>query len=199
MNKQEFISALRARLNGMPEQDTAERIDFYVEMIDDRMEEGLSEEEAIAKLGSVDTIASQIIADIPLSKIAKEKLKSKRRIKAWEIVLLVLGSPIWLSLLIVALAVVLSLYVILWSLIASVWAVFASFCACALGGIAVGVIFICFSNVPSGIATIGAAIACAGLSIFLFFGAYASTKGAVLLTKKIALGIKKCFIKKENA
>jgi len=50
-----------------------------------------------------------------------------------EIVLLTLGSPIWLSLGIAAVAVILSLYISLWAIIFSLGAVFASFAACSVG------------------------------------------------------------------
>lgn len=199
MRKQEFLSALKMKLSGLPKQDIEERLNFYSEMIDDRMEDGRTEEEAVSEIGSVNEIAAQIIAEIPPYKLAKEKTKQKRRLKAWEIVLLALGSPIWLSLLIASFAVILSLYIVLWSLIISIWAVFVSLVACAFGGVAASVIFICQGNVLVGITMIGVCIVCAGLSIFLFFGCKAATKGTLLLTKKIALGIKKCFVKKENA
>ena len=45
---------------------------------------------------------------------------------------------------------------------------------------------------------IGAGLVLAGLSIFFFFGCKASTKGTVWLTKRIALGIKNLFIRKEK-
>ena len=50
-------------------------------------------------------------------------MRPKRRLQAWEIVLLALGLPVWLSLGLAALAVVLSLYVVVWSLDVSLWAV----------------------------------------------------------------------------
>ena len=50
MSKQEFLDQLRARLSGLPRQDVIERLNFYSEMIDDRMEEGLSEEDAKAMI-----------------------------------------------------------------------------------------------------------------------------------------------------
>lgn len=199
MRKQEFLCALKNRLSGLPEQDVEERLNFYSEMIDDRMEEGRTEEEAISDIGSVDEISAQIIADIPLTKIATERVKPKRRLKMWEIVLLVLGSPIWLSLAIAAFSVILSLYVVLWSLIVSAWAVFVSFAACAIGFVIAGIFFALGGNGLTGIAVVGAGIVCAGLSIFLFFGCKAATNGIIRLGKKIALGLKKCFIKKENA
>ena len=199
MNKTEFLLDLTEKLSPLPWEEIADRWDYYSEMIDDRVEEGMSEEEAIAELGTVDEIAAQILSDIPLSTLVKKKLKSKRRIKAWEIVLLVLGSPIWLSLLITAFAVVLALYVSLWTVIISLWAVFVSLIACALAGIAIGIFWAITGRTPAGIAMIGAGILCAGLSIFLFFGCKVSTKGAALLAKKIVLGIKRCFLKKEDA
>ena len=198
MTKQEFLDSLRARLSGLPRQELEERLAFYGEMIDDRIEEGRTEEEAVLDIGSVDEISAQIIKDIPLTKIAKERLKPKRSIKTWEIVLLAVGSPIWLSLAIAALAVILSLYVVLWSVIISVWSVFASLVACAFGITAAGVILAVSSNSLSGFAMVGAGLVLAGLSVFLFFGCKAATKGIVLLTKAIALGIKKSFVGKES-
>ena len=198
MTKQDFINALQVKLIGLPKQDTEERLAFYSEMIDDRMEDGLSEEDAVAAIGSIDDVKAQIIADIPISKIAKERMKPKRRLKAWEIVLLALGSPIWLSLAIAAFAVLLALYVVLWSLVVSIWSVFVSLVASSFACIAGGVVLIIFGNTFIGLAAIGAGIVCAGLSIFLFFACKAATKGVILLTKAITLGIKKCFVKKEE-
>lgn len=66
---------------------------FYAEMLDDRIEEGLSEEEAVAAAGAVEEIVRQTVDETPLAKIAKERVRPKRHLKAWEIVLLALGSP----------------------------------------------------------------------------------------------------------
>lgn len=198
MTKQEFVANLRAKLGGLPMQDVEDRISFYCEMIDDRIEEGRSEEEAVSAIGSVDEIVSQIIADIPLAKIAREKIKPKRRLWAWEIVLLVLGAPIWLSLLIAAIAVILSLYAALWSVIISLWSVFGALCGVAIGGAVSGAVSAVLGNTVTGIALLGCALLCAGLSVFAFFGCKAATKGTLWLTKKMALGIKKCFIGRES-
>ena len=137
MNKQAFLAQLRKGL--LPEDDIDERLTFYSELIDDRMEDGIPEETAVHETGTVDELVSQIVADIPLGKLVKEKITPKKRPKAWEIVLLVLGSPVWLPLLIAAFAVMLSLYVVLWSVIIVLWAAFVSFAACGPAGIAAGV------------------------------------------------------------
>ncbi len=199
MSKQEFLVQLRKGLSGLPQDDMEERLIFYSEMIDDRMEEGLSEEDAVREIGNIDELISQIVADIPLTKLVKEKIIPKKRLKAWEIVLLLLSSPIWLCLLIVAFAVIFSLYVVLWSAIIALWAVFASIAACSIVGVAAGIVFTIGGNGLTGIAVIAAGIVCAGLSIFIFYGCKTSTKGILMLTKRIAVWIKNGFIKKEEA
>ena len=128
--------------------------------------------------------------------IANEKC-NKRRIPAWEITLIVLGFPLWLPLLIIAFAVILSVFICLWAVIICFWAAFASLIACAFGGIVGGAITAVGINRVSGIAIISAGLVCTGLSIFIFFGCKAVTKGMALLTKSIILSIKKCFTKKE--
>ena len=199
MNKQEFIAELQNKLSGLPEKDVQDRLIFYGEMIDDRMEDGLSEEEAVRDIGSVDEIAEQIIAETPLVKIVKDKIKTKRKIQTWEIILLILSFPILGSLLISAFAVIISVYATIWSIVISFWAVFASMVACAVCGVGIGIGFSLSSSTLIGIALIGTGLVCTGLSIYLFFGCTAATKGTVLLTNKIILMTKNCFIKKEAA
>ena len=199
MTKIEFILSLNEKLSGLPRDDVRERLNFYSEMIEDRMEEGLSEEEAVLAVGSVDEIAAQIIADIPVKNADKEKIRSKRSLKAWEIVLLILGSPVWFSLLVAAFAVILSLYVSVWAVIISLWAVFASLVACSPSGVATGVGFVIAGKALSGVAVMSSGIVCAGLSILSFYGCKALTKATLLLTKNAALYIKKLFTRREEA
>lgn len=122
MNKNEFLSALQKRLRGLPKKEQRERLNFYSEMIDDRIEEGLSEEDAVIAVGTVDDIDCQISQEI---KSANNEGSEAGGIKlrAWETALLILGSPIWISLLAAAFAVGISLYAVLWSVLISLWAI----------------------------------------------------------------------------
>ena len=199
MTKQIFLDQLRAGLYGLPQDDIEERVSFYSEMIDDRMEEGLTEEAAVAGIGPVDTIISQIIAETPLPRLVREQIKSRPRMRAWEVILLILGFPLWFPLLIAAFAVVFSVYVVIWSVILALWAVEAACIAGAFAGVIVGFIQIFQGNLLWGLLLISAAILLSGLSILLFFGCIAASKGALYLTKKIALGIKSLFLRKENS
>lgn len=198
MNKQEFLSQLREGLAGLPGQDIEERLIFYSEMIDERMAEGLTEEEAVDGIGTVNEIVFQIADELPTGQAAIQITKEKRRMGPWGIALLILGVPIWGSLLVSAFAVVFSLWVSMWSVIVSLWAVFVSLGVCAVGAVAAGIMFAVTGNGLTGAAMLGAAFVCAGLCIFAFFGCKEATRGAVWLTRKIAFGIKTCFAGKEK-
>lgn len=120
MNKRAFIARLKARLRGLSRREVDDRISFYLEAIDDRIEEGMSEDAAVEAVGDVDVIAEQIRADIG-AKVGDDY--NKKNWKAWEIVLVALGSPLWASLLLAALAIVLSIYIVVWAVNLTLWAV----------------------------------------------------------------------------
>ena len=61
MNKQKFLAELKKSLSALGRNDIEDRLAFYGEMIDDRIEEGFSESEAVLAVGSADEIAAQIL------------------------------------------------------------------------------------------------------------------------------------------
>ena len=115
MNKQEFLRALKKKLSRLSKKDVQERLNFYSEMIDDRIEEGLSEEEAVAAVGSIQEVAEQIISEASDAKSGDGDHKG-RRLKVWEIVFLAVGSPIWAPILA-------AVFITVWALVLSLWAV----------------------------------------------------------------------------
>ena len=198
MNKQDFMATLRKRLSEQPTQAVEERLAFYSEIIDDRMEDGLSEEEAVAAIGTVDEIAAQILSDMPQTKARTAENPPKEKWQTWQILLLVLGAPVWFSLLIAALSIVISLYASVWSVIISLWAVFATLIGCAVSGIAAG-IGLAGASALAGGALICAGVICAGLAILLFFGCRAVTRGSIYLTRTAVQWVARLFCKKESA
>ena len=199
MNKKEFLLALKESLRGLPTSDIEERVSFYAEMIDDRMEEGISEADAIAAIGSVEDLSTEIIASTSLTRIAKVKLKPQGRLSTHEILLLTIGSPLWVSLAIAAGSALLAIYLSFWSVLISFWASFAALAGCAVGGLmGGGIFFVLGENYTAAIATIGACLVCAGLAILAFFGCKALTRLFLHLTKKTILCVKKRLIKKEE-
>ena len=191
MNRNEFNKALRRGLSSLSHEDIEAQVSFYNEMIDDRMEEGLSEEEAVAQIGSVEQIIGHAILDEPV--------KQKHTLGALEIVLLVLGSPVWLSLLIAAFALVLSLYTVLWSVVVSLWAVEGSVLGCAFAGFVVPIAYMFDGHPLNALAFLGFSLFCAGMSIFGFYGCKSLTKACAFLSKKAFTLIKSLFVRKEAA
>ena len=199
MNKTEFLLDLTEKLSPLPGEEIADRWDYYSEMIDDRMEEGLTEEQAVAALGSVEEIAAQILGEIPLGTLVKAKLKPRRALRAWEVVLLVLGSPVWLPLLAAALIVILAVYVSLWAVVISLYAADLALAVSAAACAASAVIYTVGGNLATGAFLFGGGLVLAGLAIFLFLGCNQTAKGALWLGKAFLRGIKSCFIRKETA
>ena len=199
MNKQEFLNALKSKISGLSSEDIDERLNFYSEMIDDRIEDGKSEEDAIKEIGTPDEIASQIISETPLTKIVKHKVKSSHKPTALEITLIAIGFPVWLPLLIAAVAIIFSLYAVVWSLVVSLWAVCLAFTICSPAFLLAGFIALIMKHGVSAIIVIAGAFFIGGLAILLFFGCLASTKGVINLTKLIILSIKKCLVKGKEA
>ena len=59
MTKDEFMARLRKALSGLPESEISRTLDFYDEMIDDRIEDGMTESAAVEAAGPIETIAAQ--------------------------------------------------------------------------------------------------------------------------------------------
>jgi len=198
MNREGFINELKARLNGLPKEDVDERISFYEEMISDRVEDGMSEEEAVLEIGSIDSVVDQIMSEIPLTKLVKQKVRPKQKMKTWQIVLIAVGSVVWVPLLIAFAAVAFALYIVLWALVICLYAVTLTFACCAISSVPIAFIFGSDGNIPGVLFSIAAGLILAGLAIFLIFACIGATKGVISLTGKIILKIKTSFVGKEK-
>ena len=198
MDKKEFLSALEARLAGLPEADRRSSLDFYAEMLDDLMEGGMTEREAVASLGSVDAIAEEILMDTPLPKLIKAKMKPKRRMRAWEIVLIAVGSPVWLPILIALFAVALSLYITLWAAVLSLYAGDLAFAVSAPAGIVAAILLFVQGEAAGGLLFFGAGLVLVGLTVLWLLLCNLTAKGVWQLGKLTLRGIKACFIRKEG-
>ena len=198
MNKEEFLAELSRRLSGLTDSDIRERVDFYREMIEDHVEDGLSEEEAVAEIGDARQIVEQIMSEIPLTRLVKERVRPKRKLKAWEIVLLVLGSPVWVPLVLAAAAVVLSVYVVIWAAVVCIYAADVSLAAGAISGILGIVLYLKEGNALGALFSVGMGFASAGLAILLFFGCVWLTKSVVHITGRMLLKLKASFVRKED-
>ena len=196
MNKSEFLSKLRARLKGLATEDVSLSEEYYAEMIDDRIEDGMNEEDAIAALGELDDIVKEILREIPLHRIVREKAKSRRHLRTWEIVLISAGSPLWAPILIAFAAVVLAIYISTWAVVISCYATAVALAASSVGIFVGSCASFVIYGVGEGLFLLGAASVLAALAILALLGCNEFAKGVVCLGKKIILGIKRCIIGK---
>ena len=191
MNKTEFTNQLTAGLMGLSEEDIKRSVDFYVEMVDDRIEDGMTEEDAVAALGSIDEIRSKILEEIPITRIVKEKITPKREFSPTEIALLIVGSPIWLPLLLTFIIVGLVIFLCFWVIILSLYVVDLSVFVSGIAGI-IGA-FVGGEALPAGV-FVGCGIALLGAAMLLFLGFNQITKGMFAISKRIIFAIKKMVV-----
>ena len=211
--KQEFLVRLEEELSDLPKEETQRQLTRYTAKIDQKMETGLTEREAVAEMESIAKITSRVHAENPNFRYSGKTegpdrslpaweivlLKTEgpdRSLPAWEIVLLALGAPIWITLLIVGFALLFTVYVVIWVAVISLWITMVSFMAGAVGSVVLSIWAFFQGNGLQGIVMLCAGSVLAGLSILLFFGCRAATKGAVILTKNIAVWVKSLFMRR---
>ena len=195
MNKEEFLKAVREGLTGLNQPDLEQIIDYYREMIDDRIEEGLTEEQAIEAMGPVSDLVAQVLSDTPLAKLIKSTSSIKRGMRPWELTLLIIGSPIWGSLLIGAASLLFGLYVLIWSGVLLLYAADLCFACAGLG--VISSLFLLFTGQPvQALFFFGAGLIGAGIAIPLFFGCNKAALGVVKLSRGFVIRLKRFILKK---
>lgn len=65
MNKEQYLRTLRSLIRELPQSERKTVIDFYREIIEDKIESGQTEQEAVAGLGDVSVLAQKILAENP--------------------------------------------------------------------------------------------------------------------------------------
>ncbi len=200
MKKQEFLNEISARLKGLPDEEIRRSIDYFSEMIDDRMEDGMSEEEAVEAAGSVDDAVNDILKDVPLTKVIKAKASTRRKLRAWEIVLLIIGSPICFPLLLCFVILIWVIYIIIWAIVVCFWAIVLAFLVGGAGAVGVGILSLL--RIPTALPAlaIAAGLVLMGISLLLIGPMIKLSKVTGKLAKVIVLWIKSWFIGgKKNA
>ena len=198
MTKQKFLDKLRAKLKGLPKREVEETLSFYSEMIDDRIEDGCSEEDAVLAVGDVDKIAADKLGGELSEKPSKSGAKKIKQGDGKKLALIIAGSPLWVPLLISALAVIFSLYVSAWAIIVSLWSAFAAFAVSAPAGIILGLVLFFKGMAFNGTVSISLALVALSLAIFSFFACLWLTKKFATFTTYTLKLIKALFNGKEK-
>lgn len=174
MSREEFIEQLKRNLSGLPESDLNEAIDYYSEYLSEVPDEKLSE--VIEKLGKPEYIANQIKSESGYGNPNVDNKNKKSSNLVFRIILVVVLSPIWLSLFIAYASLIISVIVV----IVSVYLVFPiSFLCSVVSVIGTMTYGICFSLLYGGIGLFSI-----GVSIMLFKVAVKGVKAVSALFVK---------------
>lgn len=201
MNKTEFLNELKKQISEYSVEETEKFMEYYAEMIDDRVENGMTEAEAVASLGTVDSIANQIKCELPITTLVKQKVKEKtkgKEIPAWTIILLILGFPLWGGVAIFILGMFIMFYSLIWTMDITLWSVVLSLGAGTISGLIGFFVSLFRLSFGSAVFYLGAGMLCGGLGIFVFLGTLLVTKGIIHGTKRCFLWIKQAIVGKEN-
>lgn len=191
MTRNEFISSLSARLHSIPEAEKNKALDWYSELICDRMEE-MPEADAVSGIGSVDEIADEILSQYRQNTTAVHSSDStepqSRRSPdkgvntALVIFAAVVLSPIWLPLLITGLSLALVAVLLVWCAVVTVGVMLVSAAAVGVVGLVYGFWALFVINPAYGLLVLGTALISAGLTLALIPLIVVTVKGAAEFT-----------------
>lgn len=110
MNKKIFLKQIEANLKVFESSEVKEIISYYEEIIADKMESGLTEEEAVNSLGDVEQITNEIKATIVMK---RSEQKTTNSLRNFLIILGICSTPILLPIGITFTALYFTLYLVL--------------------------------------------------------------------------------------
>lgn len=197
MTKLEFLEKLNSRLQALPEGELQDTLSYYDEMIDDKTESGLSEEEAVFELGSPEDVARETLLNLPLPTLIKQKCKRKNPWKGWEIALLCIGAPVWLPLALAAIALAFVAYALIWVGVAVLWAVEVALAIASLVSL-FATFPLLFSSPPNALFNFGLAFLCAGVCTIGAFGCLKLSKLTYELNIYLLKKIKSTIIRRDS-
>lgn len=193
MTKQEFLSELERALGKLPHAEVEQALAFYDEAISDRIEDGLSEAEALAGLGPVDEIAAQIAAETP--PIPRAIARANTGSRTLNIVLLAVFSPIWIPIVLALAAAALAVYVAIWAVIAALWAVDAVLVLMPFAGLAALASTLGGGMPLPGVFVFGLSLVSSGFGLVASFAVFWASKLLFQATRTFARWIVSLFVR----
>lgn len=173
MNKDEFLIQLTQKLSNIPPSEIIKIIDYYRETIEDKIEDGMSEELAIKSLGTFEEIIQNIEDELNLSIIVKEKVKNKMSDNSKQknlliIIAIIVTLPLWGAIAIAGIICILALYFAIWSIFIS--GVVAYFCTIltSFSAFYLGIIKLFQLQTLNGVCYIGIGLFIVGIVIALY-------------------------------
>lgn len=197
MKKDEFLSSLERLLRSLKREERNRFLSYYVEMIDDYMEDGCGEEDAIQRIGNPGEIAQEILSD----REARPVRPTPAWMKAGVIVLLILGSPLWGSLVLAVLCCALAAVIMVMAAYVVIWCIPVIFGAFSISSLVlavvstIGSVLLMFRDTATGIVQMGFGILFVGLFLVTALLTWEVGKRFVGVTKKFSIWLAGLFQK----
>lgn len=187
MNKQEYLSELQKRISALPESEQQKTLDYYSELIDDKVEDtGLNEEEVISKMENPRKVASNVMGDVKISTVIKNSTKAiKDKMKGENVWLVVLLCVFAFPFIVAVLSAVFAVFVAIYAVAISI---FLASISIAVGGVAI--ILSAILNPVDLITSCCWGGLCVGLGLWLIYPSYLAMVGVFRLTGKLFRFIK---------
>ena len=181
MKKAAFLKSLARQLKGIPRSDIRQTLAYYSEAVSDAMDDGLSEEEAVRSLGTAEEIAHSVKEELAQS----GKLPQARKRSGFTVLLLILGFPVWFSLLAAGAGILIGVFACIFALIIAAWALPLSFAAGTLYAAVCALYALIHGNLAVCACFAGAALVCAGLCVLTYILCKSLPRSCVNLIKAI--------------
>lgn len=197
MTKEVFLQELERRLHQLPPDEVNRQKAYYEELLSDMMEDGISEDDAVAKLGDLSEIVNEILQSTPLPTLVKNRLRPKHGWTAAAIIVAVLGSPLWVSLLF---ALVVTIGAMILAFFSVILALFLSVVALALTGVLVMIhgFGLFAANAGLAVFSIGTGLIMLGLVCLSFLAAKYASIGLYRGGRWLVRAVKGLLIQKEG-
>lgn len=75
----EFLGKIESRLSNLPNREVEKIISYYNESIEDKLDDGMTEEDAIKSFGTIDSIVSNIEEEISFNDVVKDKISNSNK------------------------------------------------------------------------------------------------------------------------
>ena len=174
----------------MPASEVADALEYYAEAIDDRIEQGLSERQALEEIGGPAQACDAVAETVPVAKRAVAAATATRERKALIGVLLLVSAVFWVPLAFGLLGAAAGVYATIWAAVLVVWTGVGSLLACGLGAVPLACYSASCGALAEGLLSGGALLALGALGVMLVpLGIIASVllfKASVLFVRWVA-------------
>lgn len=170
MNKKVFLEELRNWMEEFSMEQIERTLSYYEEIISDKMEEGMTEEEAVRSLGSPEEIVKEMLLELPIPTLIGERLKPKKGLAFWQMGLMAVGGVIVFPILFSLIMAAFSVYLSIWMVVAALYFTVAAIGVSGMAALVGATVMTFRGEVLQGIFGLGAFFVLAGLTILISLG-----------------------------